>query len=582
MFLLIMSSSCSEDWLKPDPLSFYAPENVFIDQSGFESALIRCKKEMLADHHGSRSPVSTEFAYSDLALPLWNLDFRKNTPSSVFAYTNMLNVFINAYGYIKNANTVISRINTITWPDETVKNRILSEAFWFRAYWYYRLVNTYGDVPWVGDELKGAKLDYYSTKRWTILARIQADLEFAAANLPVTAKLGDVTKGAANHLLTKVYLANAEFDKAIASATEVINGPYALMTQRFGIDVGKGYHDLMWDLHRVENKSLSSNTEFIYNSVERSTAAKETWWETSGLSTYSMRNYCPAYWRNLDATGARATNWDTPPGDTLGIGNADCRTTQFFNRWIWNEGGYTWQNTPDMRKAPNNWVEMGDVYAEIITYRIGSPQKGLPLSKLLIGNLRDTCENWYSWPIYKTYVDTPHNAQPHGGQGDWYVFRLAETYLLRAEAYIWKNQHDLAAIDINVVRARANAPLITAGDVDIEYLFDERARELYTEEPRHSEMVRVSMIMAKQNLNGYSEATIHQKNWYHDRVMRVNYNYSNPKMEYAGNTAWIDPHNMWWPIPQSVITANTLGRINQNVGYDGADLNVPPLETIPE
>lgn len=90
------------------------------------------------------------------------------------------------------------------------------------------------------------------------------------------------------------------------------------------------------------------------------------------------------------------------------------------------------------------------------------------------------------------------------------------------------------------------------------------------------------MIMAKLNLNGYSEANISQKNWYYDRVMRLNYNYSAPKMEYAGNTAWMDPNNMWWPIPQSVITANTLGRINQNAGYDGAELNVPPLETIPQ
>ncbi|HZH72493.1 MAG TPA: RagB/SusD family nutrient uptake outer membrane protein, partial [Mariniphaga sp.] len=167
-------------------------------------------------------------------------------------------------------------------------------------------------------------------------------------------------------------------------------------------------------------------------------------------------------------------------------------------------------------------------------------------------------------------------------QGDMYIFRLAETYLLRAEAYFFKGQYGLAADDINEVRARANAPLIDASQVTIDYIFDERARELYAEEMRHSEMTRVSFQLAMQNMDGYSLDNISQKNWYHDRIMRVNEHYHPPKYFFWGVEATIHPHHMLWPIPQSVITANTLGRINQNVGYDGAENNVPPLETIPE
>ena len=44
-----------------------------------------------------------------------------------------------------------------------------------------------------------------------------------------------------------------------------------------------------------------------------------------------------------------------------------------------------------------------------------------------------------------------------GGHTDWYVFRLAETYLLRAEAYFWKGELANAAADINAVRTRAGA-----------------------------------------------------------------------------------------------------------------------------
>jgi hypothetical protein len=258
--------SCSDDWLKPDPLSFYAPENVFIDEAGFEAGLVRCRKEMNAENHGDLNPTALDHMASDLAVPLNDADWRRMTPNSwaptgqsiLYSLVNSLPKF---YGYIKNANTIISRIDDIEWSDPSVRNRILSEAYWFRAYWYYRLVNTYGDVPWEGSEVTGAKLDYRTTTRAAILSRIQSDLEFAVEWLPVTADInGRVTKGAVNHLLTKVYLANCEFDKAIAAATAVIDGPYALMTSRFGSYASDAKRNVMWDLARSENVNITSNT----------------------------------------------------------------------------------------------------------------------------------------------------------------------------------------------------------------------------------------------------------------------------------------------------------------------------------
>jgi hypothetical protein len=261
IILVLVGISCSKDRLRPDPLSFFTPENVFVDEAGFESGLVTCKKEMNAENHGDLSYVANETSFSDPAVPLRQSNWRKITPSSAIREP-VLHFFNNTYGYIKNANTIITRIDDIQWTDENARNRILSSALWFRAYWYYRLVNTYGDIPWVGEELKGPKLDYYSTSRTAILNQIQKDLEYALQWVPVTAaKLGDVTKGAVNHLLTKIYLENGDFDKAIAAASDVINGPYALMTSRFGSDASKSYYNVMWDLHRVENKNLPNNTE---------------------------------------------------------------------------------------------------------------------------------------------------------------------------------------------------------------------------------------------------------------------------------------------------------------------------------
>ena len=569
-------ASCSEEWLQPDPLSFLAPENVFVNEAGFEALLVTLRKNLMYESTGNRHPLSMEFATSDLAIALVQADFRRNTPSNS-AFFPFLSYFDNVYGFIKNANVLISRIDNVEWEDQGVRNRLLGEAYWHRAYWYYRLVHSYGDVPWIGEELTGAKLDFQTHSRWAILNKIQSDLELSVAWLPERANtLGDVTKGAANHLLTKVYLANTEFDKAIQASTEIINGPYALMNQRFGIDEDNPSKNVMWDLHRYQNKNTSQNTETIYSTIDRPDAPSGTW----SPGVYSMRWYTPSWWKILDATGVRACNWNTPAGDTLGIGNGDVRTNDFWHYKIWEDSQHSWQETPDMRRASNNWIEMGDEIAEILNCRAGSPQFGQPLTKALYGSLVDTTDTWFPWPHYKTYVPTPNHQQPLGGQADWYVFRLAETYLLRAEAYIWKGELNAAANDINMVRQRANAPLVSSTEVTIDYLFDERARELYTEEPRHSEMVRVSYILASLNLDGYTLANFTGKNWYYDRVMRLNYHYQEPRFQWFGNTAAMDPYHILWPIPQSVITANTLGIINQNIGYDGDENNIPPLETI--
>lgn len=574
--LLLTLNSCKEDWLQPDPLSFLTPENVYVNEAGFEAILVTLRKNLQYESTGNRHPLSMEFATSDLAIPLVQCDFRRTTPSSS-AFFPFLTYFSNVYGFIKNANVLISRIDNIEWPDEAVKNRLLAEAYWHRAYWYYRLVHSYGDVPWIGQELSGAKLDFQTHSRWAILGKIQQDLEFAVQWLPVKPRtLGDVPRAAASHLLTKVYLANTAFDKAIASASSVIDGPYALMTTRFGIHANDPSRNVMWDLHRYQNFNSSQNTETIYTTIDRPDAPPASW----SQGVYTMRWYTPSYWKILDGTGNRACNWNTPTGDTLGIGNGDVRTNDYFHYRIWEDATHSWQQTPDMRRSGNNWVEMGDEIAEILNCRAGSPQFRQPLTKKLYGNLVDTTDTWFPWPHYITYVPSKNQTLPLGGQADWYIYRLAETYLLRAEAYYWKGQLELAAADINKVRDRAKAPLMPASQVTLDYIFDERARELYTEEPRHSEMVRVSYILAKLNQGGYNLNTFSQKNWYYDRVKRVNSHYREPLFKWFGNTAAIEPYHVLWPIPQSVITANTLGTINQNIGYDGAEGNKPPLQSI--
>jgi starch-binding outer membrane protein, SusD/RagB family len=571
--LLLSQLSCKEEWLAPKPHSFFVPEDVYLDEAGFRSLLVTMRKDLKNENTGGINFLINEYAASDLGVASVQLDFFNLTPNTD-RYYRYLSMFTTVYASIKNANVLISRIDDITWADEKVKNAILAEAYWHRAYWYYRLVNTYGDVPFVGTELAGAKLDFATHSRWAILNKIQADMEFAVQWLPVKAGPGEITKGAGNHLLAKIYLANTEFDKAIAAATEVINGPYALMTQRFGVSANDPKRNVIWDLHRPQNFNIPQNRETILAIVDRFEAPPGA--KSAGLLT--MRHYNSAWWNSgvRDSQGKAGMLASGPMYDSLGRGNGNVRLTPYYQYGIWRTATQNWRNTTDLRRSDINWVDRHEL-------RYNNPASvdyRKPINVDYYAARSDTFYTLYAMPHYITYVPErdPLKA-PFGGNGDWYVFRLAETYLIRAEAQYWKGNLTEAANDINQVRQRAQATPVAAADVTLDYIFDESGRELFAEVPRHNELVRASYILAKLNRDGYSLANFSEKNYYFDRVMKYNLFYT-AKVSYIGNTANIAPFHVLWPIPAQVITANTLGVINQNIGYVGAEKNQPPLQTI--
>src|SRR5699024_6167860 len=308
----------------------------------------------------------------------------KITPSYSLNEASVITFFNEAYKNIKDANTVITRIKDFKDDDQEMKDLILAKGYWFRAFWYYLLVNTYGDVPWSGSEISEAKLDYQTVDRMAIIKKLIENLEFAQDHLPLKSNPGYLNQAANYQLLAKLYLCAGQFDKAIAATTKIINSDYSLMTERVGVDVSNSYYNLMWDLHRPENKNASENTETILTTIERPDAPKDAMYNKSG--TYTMRRYTPSYWKITDSEGARATNWTTDAGDTLGIGNGDVRTNDFLHYWIWEDENYNFNTTPDMRRSHSNWIEMGRDTAAITTVREDSPEFGKPLTKEFYSN----------------------------------------------------------------------------------------------------------------------------------------------------------------------------------------------------
>lgn len=467
-FSTMLIVGCSEDFLTPKPLSFITTEAGLknIDDLyatlGSSSILIRnyymdgtyaprmfteyLFTESMIDATTGRTTVSRDM--NRLVIP----DGILNSPD----YNRIGDCWDLAFRGIKSASIVISNIDQPDIKSEQEKNEVLGTAYFHRAFWYYLLVHQFGDVPFINEQIAEPKLDFYSTKRKVILEKLKEDLEFAVEWVPANVDKGMISKGACNHLLTKIYLSLGEFDNAISSATEVINNAYSLMTSRFGIDKEDDFKNVIWDLHRPTNKTVPENKEEIFSVIDRYGLPDNL---SSGAQF--MYTFVP-FWGGptiLTPSGQRGTSDavgnEIPQVETYGRGVAKGRGTNYSTRFIWDDPN-------DLRHAKGNWVKMEDlVYNNMTLKNNGDPWYGKNLrfkddeGNILVG---DTIRSWSGgWPHYKFYSEDQYQAQPRGGNTDWYIFRLAETYLLRAEAYFWKEELSNAINDLNVVRQRAGA-----------------------------------------------------------------------------------------------------------------------------
>src|SRR5687768_4384018 len=270
--------SCNKDYLKPEPLSTFTPENAYIDAARMRAALVACARNARIEYYGENQPTLTEMLFSEVTVegttdksgPAQDLNLWI-TPDAATAYDDADHARIQYYwreGYrgIKYANTVITRIDDATYKNEAERNAILGSAYFHRALRYYRLVHQFGDVPAVMKEYNFPKLDFYSVKREVILQKMKEDLTFAAQWVTDGVNKGEVTKGAVYHLLTKINLALGDFDAAITSANAVINGgAYSLMRNPFGATK----KNVIWDLHRPENKTIPENKEGLFYIIDR-------------------------------------------------------------------------------------------------------------------------------------------------------------------------------------------------------------------------------------------------------------------------------------------------------------------------
>jgi len=543
----IFLSGCAGlfDPLKEDAPHLITAETLYKNLDGFEAglnglyALVRLERTELNDYLGSHWISCTDAMtcnYGSSGNGAWGIPYDWGTTNNS-VHPQHLRTFEWLYRTINAANTIINRAENedVDWsgggsaPEEN-KNRVSGEARAIRAWAYRHLTFGWGDVPLSLDESLGStiKTDWFRTPVSEVRRKIISDLKFAQEYIPVEPKLrGRLTKGAVQTLLSEMYLTIKKPDSALYWANQVINTPqYKLITARYGTKAnqpGVPFMDMFYD----------GNT----NRAEGNTEALWVWqYELnviggSGSNLFHIHNGRYFSIKIGTVVPLQLTL------DRAGRGVARISLT----KWALN------------LFEPND--DRGSAYAirKFFILKTAEQNAPAPADKLPVGyNFGDTI--WMKWDNDLTRTtglraDWPYSRKAEAGvnpadladyqhYNDALYMRLGSTYLLKAEAQYKLGQTSEAAETINILRRRAHASEISAGNVNIDFILDERARELALEEDRRWTLLRTGK-------------------WY-DRTKLNNHN--------GGQN--ISLRDTIYPIPQAVIDANLNEVMIQNPGYN--------------
>lgn len=521
IFVLTMISCDEDEFLKEDPKDFLAPENTFVDKGNFEAALVTLYDNTRGIHCSNQGlhEKAWEVFYGQGA----DIGYHINKKSFITDYSTVnssdgtVRQFWNKfYSIIKDANVIITRAEgeQANWDSEADKNEIVANARFFRAYAYRCLVSFFGGVPLITEEIGEPKFDFIRASKEDVWALVLEDLKFAAANLPTSNPKGaKLSKAAADYLMAETYLVLQQWDNAISATDRILNdGQYELMTSRFGSMTDKP-GDVFWDLFRLGNQDRGSgNKENIF-------AWQYEFDVPGGHYNAVERAWGPFLEKLKSPDNKQAILKD----EFLGRPVVFIRITPWVETGMWDD----FDN--DMRNSEYNVKR--DFY-------INNPASAF-FGDLIVPTAANYVRNQF--PYYQKFTHPHGHPQGYDTGGriytDWYLFRVSGVYLLKAEAYLGKGDQTNAAAAINVIRARANAAPVAPGDVDIDYLLDERSRELLGEEARRIVLNRMGKLVERTKLH-------------------------NP---ISGLT--IQAHNDLLPIPQSEIDINDGAVLEQNPGY---------------
>ncbi len=448
------------------------------------------------------------------------------------------------YIAINTCNAVITRAPEVTGLAEDVKAVRLAEVHFLRAQYYFLLVQLFGPVHLTLEEVQGVQTSATRASVAEVYRAIIDDLNYALQQLPdVASDYGRATRPATEHLLAKVYLAKAgtdakesdDYAKAAGYAQSVINNDsFDLLDDFISVfEQGEGEKnaEVIWSIQNSKNFITAGQTACCDGG--------------NTLHTYFLMKYDDLPGMQRDIQNGRPWARFRPTNYTLEQlfdRTLDDRYEKSFMRVFYTNrpGMYTINGRSVMLNMGDTAVFVADrewttAALNQVNYNVFPPSR----------------QNERVYPTLTKFLDPDRpDPQEMRGSRDFIVFRLAETYLMAAEALMMDNRPGEAVDYVNAVRRRAAKKGNTADEtianqlameiseeqLDIDFILDERSRELLGEMTRWFDLVRTGKLV--------------------ERVKKYN-------PDAAGN---IQPFHVLRPIPQDQID-RTDTEFPQNEGY---------------
>ncbi|WP_406843836.1 RagB/SusD family nutrient uptake outer membrane protein [Flavobacterium soyae] len=444
---------------------------------------------------------------------------RTPEPAGLSQYTllipssdNVADLYTPCYQLIQSVNKAVY-YSAITEQTANL-NTLVGEARFLRAQAYFLLVQTYGGVPIVNENITTPVLSFHRNTAEEVYTQIISDLDAALASVGTNSysTTGKVNKRAVNDLLAKVYLTRGyetfgkadDFAKAAAYADAAIGGQTLALAfdQLFkpGNDLNaETIFSVQYDKASTSTDPTKlGNNQFYYFSSYLGGA------ETGApLRSY---NLCPTdYALGLYEKGDK--RWEGTfmteilegPETTNGVTKnvlyypyyrstnpASLKVRHFYEpKWFTPADRVAWETANAARKSATFVYHPWGEYSAAHT---------------LIKNL-----DCYTIPVKK--FDDPDPTTPSStgpvSTRDIIVSRLGETYLIAAEAYLKAGNPGTGLDRLNEVRRRAGVANATAAEFNIDYILDERGRELLGEYKRWFDLKRTGTLVARASAHNY-------------------------------------------------------------------------------